>query len=237
MRHLEEIKKFIQPPHLEKSALEHIKSLSSQEFIEGVVIDNFLNEELVDRLQHVIDEEAVYQKHFKLFGNKPPVSEEVFYQAPEETRFLSRRFIAGVKPEYSMSKNWLSYLLFRTFYRSFFANYLDSITGYELELEADFTHSHQFEHYLKKHTDEVTGGKRKRRICTVLYLSRDWRSEYGGDLIMCMEDGRDKRIEAKCNRVVLFYPTQKSSHYVTRHNEIARDKTRTCHVAWYCDRD
>lgn len=235
MQNLEQLSKWIQPQHLEKSVLQYIRNLSRQELVEGILLDDFLHDKIIDRLQHVIDEEAVYQKHFKTYTDEAPVSEEVFYQTPEESRFLYRRHINGVKPEYAMSQNWISYLMFKAFF-SDFSSYLEKITGYELELRNSFTHSHQFEHYLKKHSDVASTKKGERRVCIVFYLSRDWKTEYGGFLQMCLANGNEKSIEAKCNRMVLFYPTSETEHYVTRHTEIARDKTRTCHVAWYSDR-
>jgi hypothetical protein len=236
MQSLEELEKWIQPQHLEKDAIDRMKNLPDRRFVEGIVIDNFLNEKFVERFQHVFDEEAMYKSVYKVYRTKLPVSEEVFLQTPEQSRFTSLRWLDGVKPEYAMSPNWLTYLKFRNFYKMFFAHYLNAITGHDLVLEEDFTQSQQFNQYLRKHSDAVDRTERVRRICAVLYLSRDWKSEYGGELKMCLEDGRETGIEARCNRIVLFNPTLGSSHYVTRHNEIARDKTRTCHVAWYCDR-
>lgn len=236
MQHFEELKKWIQPQHLEKSALERIRNLPRRNFVEGVVIDDFFHDKLIDRLQYVIDAEAVYRKHFKLFTDDTPVSEEIFYQAPEESRFLYRRIIQGVKPDFRMSGNWLYYLKMLEFYKSAFSSYLDIISGFDLKLQSGLTYSHQFEHYLKKHSDVASTDENKRQLCTILYLSRDWKPEYGGYLQMCLQDSKEKSIEAKCNRMVIFIPTQETDHYVTRHTEIARNKTRTCHVAWYRDR-
>lgn len=236
MKNIETLQKWIQPQHLERSAIDRIRNLPRQALVEGVLLENFFQEDIIDRLQHVIDEECLFNKHFKVFTDETPVPEEVFYQTPEEFRFLYRKYIGGVKPEYRMSLNWLTYVKFREFFKSVFSSYLDEITGYELELQGDFTHTHEFEHYLNKHSDVASTGKGTRRICTVLYLSRDWKPEYGGYLQMCLQDGSEKSIEAKCNRIVLFFPTPETDHYVTRHTEIARDKTRTCHVAWYRDR-
>jgi len=236
MQSFAELEKWIQPQYLEQTAIERIRNSSEQAFKFGLILDDFFHHKYIEFFQHLLNEEALFKKHFKIFGDHAPVSEEVFWNVPEEKRFLSRRYVCGVKPDYKMSPNWLTYLKFEQFYKQYFANYLDAITGYELEINGSYTHSHQFEHFLKPHNDLTSATIRPRRLCTVYYMTRDWESAYGGDLKMLLPDGSEKTIEAKCNRIVLFNPNHDCKHYVTRHTEIARDKTRTCRVAWYRDR-
>jgi len=224
-----QLRKWIQPQHLQSSSITRLKNASTEEFNNGVLLDDFFLEEHIDALQKVIDEEAIYKEHFKLFTEKDPVPKEVFMKAPEEERFLFRRYIHEVKPEYRKSKNWKKYREFQMFYQFIFPSYLKMFADYPLLLDGHFTHSHQDIHYLKPHCDKA----RKRKVCTVLYLSRGWKPEYGGELHMACNSKNEKIIYPQCNRLLLFFPSQTSPHYVARHTEIAKHKTRTCHVAWY----
>lgn len=224
-----ELGKWIQAHCLDNATIEHLRGLSMEELNSGVCLDNFLHEEHIDRLQEVIDKEAVYKEHFKLFGSSSPVSREMFLAAPEKERFLYRRYINAALPEYKKSHNWLSYREFQLFFIVHMPAFLGDIFKLKLKVQNQFTHSHQKKHYLKAHNDELD----RRKICTVLYLSRDWKREYGGSLHMECKDGSEKIIEPLCNRLLIFFPYKYSKHFVERHTELAKEKTRTCHVTWY----
>lgn len=68
------------------------------------------------------------------------------------------------------------------------------------------------------HTDfniyeEPNLGKLDRRINLLIYMNKEWKKRYKGDLLMCSPDGSDlKRIKPKFNRCVIFNTTNKSIH-------------------------
>jgi len=128
-----------------------------------------------------------------------------------------------------MSPNWLTYRFFRKFFKDTMPDYLSTCTNCALQLDGQVTHSHTHEHFLKSHSDEIKG----RKICVVFYLSKDWLPEDGGQLVMVREGGNNLLIEANYNRLNIFIPSDQTYHYVARHTELARDKNRICHVAWY----
>ena len=73
--------------------------------------------------------------------------------------------------------------------------------------------------YLGMHTDfnsyhHPTYGKLDRRINLLLYMNKDWKSEYNGDLILYHPDNISnfKRIQPIFNRCVIFNTTNKSIH-------------------------
>jgi hypothetical protein len=234
MQDFSKLSQWIQPQHLAADNFDRLRNCSTTEFLKGVVIDNFFRNEIIERVQVVVAREALFSCHYKLFSNPKPVSVEAFRSASEEDQFLFRSHIDGVKPEYRMSKNWVTYLKFRNFYETELPEFLEGISGLRLAHEASFTHSHSYCHSLKKHNDYLA----HRRLCTVLYLSPGWNSNDGGNLHMSMlENGEEMVIEALCNRIVIFTPSLKTEHYVSRHSDIAKEKNRDCHVAWYKHRE
>ena len=62
--------------------------------------------------------------------------------------------------------------------------------------------------------DNPTHGKLDRRINLLLYMNKDWKSEYKGDLLMYHPDdiSQVKSIEPIFNRCVIFNTTNKSIH-------------------------
>ena len=224
-----EINDWLQPQHASKEATRHLQNKSPSEYTDGILLDNFLNEEKLDRLYHFVENEAIFASHYKIRNHREPVSEEVFLSTPEVDRFLSRRRVTGVKENFEMSPNWLTYRFFLEFFKNTLPAYLSISSGCKLKLESQVTHSHNYEHFLKSHSDEVKG----RKICVVIYLSKDWEPEDGGQLVMVRNDGDNLLIEASYNRLNIFIPSDQTFHYVARHTEQARAKNRICHVAWY----
>tara|TARA_Y100000389_G_C17357648_1_gene461976 strand:+ start:325 stop:1044 length:720 start_codon:yes stop_codon:yes gene_type:complete len=75
------------------------------------------------------------------------------------------------------------------------------------------------EGFLAMHTDfntyhHPTHGKLDRRINVLIYMNKDWKSEYKGDLLMYHPDNISevKRIQPIFNRCVIFNTTDKSVH-------------------------
>ena len=73
--------------------------------------------------------------------------------------------------------------------------------------------------YLGMHTDfnsyyHPVHGKLDRRINLLIYMNKDWKSEYKGDLLMYHPDNISnlKRIQPNFNKCVIFNTTNKSAH-------------------------
>lgn len=73
--------------------------------------------------------------------------------------------------------------------------------------------------FLKMHTDfniynHPTHGKLDRRINLLIYMNKDWKNEYKGDLLLYHPDNISevKRIQPIFNRCVIFDTTNKSVH-------------------------
>ncbi len=69
--------------------------------------------------------------------------------------------------------------------------------------------------FLKMHTDFNWNAKLRadRRINILYYLNRDWREEYGGELVLSrLGDGSTARIAPKFNRLVIFNTNDTTLH-------------------------
>ena len=106
-----------------------------------------------------------------------------------------------------------------------FTEKLEKLTGIpgliygDLRLKGAGVHIIKNKGFLKMHTDfntygHATHGKLDRRINLLLYMNKDWKSEYKGDLLMYHPDNISevKRIQPIFNRCVIFNTTNKSIH-------------------------
>lgn len=223
------IEDWLQPQHVSREAILYLHNRLPSEFNDGVLLDNFLNEEKLSRLYHFVENEATFAPLYKIRNRRESVTEEVFLSTPEVDRFLSRRRVTGLKANFEMSPNWLTYRSFLEFCKNILPGYLSACTNCALTLESQVTHSHTYRNFLKPHSDVLQG----RKICIVFYLSKGWCPEDGGQFIMEREGGNNLLIEATYNRLNIFIPSDQTYHYVARHTEQAKAKNRICHVAWY----
>lgn len=231
----EELSKWLQPQHLTDSAIEEFKSALAQTPEYGVCIENFIQEDILERIAIALEEEAEYEEFYKLYSERNRrVDKETFDQTPDEDKFLYRRSISGAKAEYRLSMNWMTYIKFCFFFETLFPRFLELISNYSVKLSAQNTHSHQQKHFLRKHNDFDNG---KRRVCSLLYLSPKWTPECGGALVLQgNNDGKEKKIEAIFNRLALFYSEKEIEHFVEPHSTLAKNMCRIVHVAWFNDR-
>ncbi len=106
-----------------------------------------------------------------------------------------------------------------------FIEKLEKITGIsgliygDLKLQGAGVHMIKNEGFLGMHTDFNTynhsiHGKLDRRINLLIYMNKDWKSEYKGDLLMYHPDNISevKRIQPIFNRCIIFNTTNKSVH-------------------------
>ena len=231
---------FISPRHLKPQNRERLYGLSEKELTEGVFLESFLHTDLIERLNQLLCHEAEYESGYLSYEENAkgdisvaPVSEDKFHNLSEKMQFLFRRRFIGVKPEFRMSPNWLSYLKLVNFYQNELPDYLSPIVGCRLSLQSLQINADQNKHFIKKHSDYTAG----RKLCTILYLTPDWKPEYGGALLMHQKDDSVNRIDALCNRLALFLPKPRSPHSVEAFTELGKDMTRSCLVAWFDGED
>lgn len=221
---------WIQPQHLVPSRIESLKREYQSDPLGGVVLDDFFIDSVIVKLQNVIARETLFRGVYKLYSDsRESVPEEIYFNAPKEDRFHHVNIVDKVKPEYSLSHNWLTYIKFLHFYSTLLPIFFGEITGDRLLQGDNMIQSNHFANALNKHNDVQPG----RRLTSILYLSSDWKPEFGGALHICLKNGAERVIDVKCNRMVFFAPSVESSHYVAIRSELAHNKTRDCYVSWF----
>lgn len=166
-----------------------------------IVIDNFLPEWVLDRL-----------------NSEFPSAKEGghdFYQSPNESR-KGKSAITRVAQLGPFTRQLLG-----EFNASLFVEFLEDLTGIEHlvpdpHLLGGGTHETERGGFLKIHADFNWEPRLRldRRLNLILYLNRDWKDEYGGHLEFWEKDM--SRCTAKYapifNRAVLFYVADDSNH-------------------------
>jgi Rps23 Pro-64 3,4-dihydroxylase Tpa1-like proline 4-hydroxylase len=167
-----------------------------------IVIDNFLNEEYVDRIVkevHDLSPENAYYKvktknnlEYNKFAFNTDVGPTV---SALFTELVSHSFIASIEALTSIK----------------------DIVPNDLSLKGAGVHKIKKDGYLAVHTDFNTynhplHGKLDRRINILIYLNPEWEESYKGHLWLCNSKEPVKKILPILNRCVIFDTTSQSFH-------------------------
>ena len=222
---------WIQSEHLEPAALERYRSDFSTHPARLVVIKNFLDPRVAERLNRFLASEAEFKPEYGLSSVEGAVSEEAWLRASEQDRFFRLRKLAATPPQYRMSPNALTYLQFRkAFQRPEFQAFFETISGLPLGWSDDFgAHSMIRGDFLRPHSDD----NRNRRLALVIYLSQDWQSRFGGVLHVVHQDGCITEVEPEFNSMIAFDVLKAPAHLVLPIEEAAGDSQRLSIGGWY----
>ena len=200
-----------------------------------LVLEDFLVPAVAERLSRFLAGEAEFASEYGLYGiDDRPITEEEWNAAREEERFFRFSKLVGTRPEFQMSDNSLTYLRLRSTFQNNddLRRLFEDATGIELAASADFgSHSMAAGDFLKEHDDD----NRNRRLALVLYLSPDWKPEYGGSLKIVDSDGNEYTVEATYNSLVAFDTRAGTSHYVVPVRDAAGARKRLTIGGWYHD--
>ena len=223
----------IQSDHLTPDALSSYRSDFESTPARFTVIENFLVPATAHRLSEFLRNEAEFKSEYGLYSTEEhKVDEDAWLAAPEDDRFFRYGRLVGTPPQFQFSPNSLTYLKFRTTFqgddnlRAFFAE----VTGLELALSDDFgSHSMGVGDFLKEHDDS----DRNRRLALVLYLSPDWKPEFGGGLHIADGKGGQWIVEPTYNSIVAFDTLAGTTHQVASIQETAGEQRRVTIGGWY----
>lgn len=217
--------------HLEPSALDASLVAFQSHPANLVVLRDFLVPDLAARLATFLAEEADFYTEYGLFSVDGAVEESRWSAAPDPDRFFQMGKLAGIRPEMLLSDNALSYLRFRrTFQEDAFRHFWEQATGLALASSDDFgVHAMRVGDFLRPHSDDNRG----RRLALVLYLTSDWRDEFGGQLTVNHPDGGATTISPEFNSIVAFDVLTNTSHLVHRVDEAAASAIRFTIGGWY----
>jgi len=203
---------WIQPQHLEDAALEQYRKAFTEHPARLVVIKDFLQPQMAERLSRFLSSEAEFKTEYGLYSVEAAVKEEDWLHAKDEDRFFKFGKLVGTPPQFQTSPNALTYLQFRTtFQRPELKEFFEVISGMALGASSDFgAHSMTSESLLRPHSDD----NRNRQLALVIYLTPGWQSEFGGQLKVTHLDGETTLVQAEYNSVIAFNVLTHSAHVV-----------------------
>jgi len=210
----QKLEAWIQPQHLEPAALEQYRRSYTSHPARLVVIRNFLQPQVAERLARFLSGEAEFKAEYGLYTKEGAAKEDDWLRAREEDRFFKYGKLVGTPPQFQTSPNALTYLQFRmTFQRPELKAFFEEISGMPLGASDDFgAHSMTPESLLRPHSDD----NRNRQLALVVYLTPGWKPEYGGQLTVNHVDGETTVVEAEYNSVIAFNVLTHESHVVER---------------------
>ena len=223
----------VQPEHLEPAAIDSYRSAFESNPARFVVLQNFLRQDLAERLSEFLREEASIETEFGLYSaEEHKVDESAWLAAAEDDRFFRYGRLVGTAPEFQFSPNSLAYLQFRKAFQSDenLRSFFEAVTGLDLARSDDFgSHSMGAGDFLLEHDDN----NRNRRLALVLYLSPDWTADLGGSLHILDADGRESIVAPEYNSLVAFDTLAGTVHFVERVSDAAGDRRRVTIGGWY----
>ena len=227
-----ELESRVQPQHLEPARIESYRQAAQQDPLGLVVVDDFLQRPVIDRVHRWLVDEAIFIRRYGLYSMKGAERSD-WLRASDEDRFFTYDLTVGVQPQYRMSPNWLTYLtLEHTLEQRPALELFSAIADVELTgTDPIHVHSHAPGDYLKIHNDQVED----RRLCGTLFLSPDWQPGYGGELCLFDQDKQERLFAPRYNRLILFDPKRKPMHRVAEHTPEAKGWKRFTLILWYSD--
>ena len=188
----------LDPEHLNNLAIKYRESYAQAEPFSHIIIDDFLP---VSVLENILSE----------FPEVRAIDWQKF-DAPAEKKLAS-------KDELQMGD--ATRLLLYQLNSSVFINFLENLTGIDgiipdPHFEGGGLHQIERGGYLKMHVDFNRHSKLRleRRLNLIVYLNKDWKEEYGGNLEFWDKDMTrcEKKILPIFNRCVIFNTTDYSYH-------------------------
>jgi hypothetical protein len=223
----------VQSQHLQSDALASYRSTFQSHPARFVVIEDFLVPEIAKRLSEFLRNEAEFESEFGLYSaEEHKVDESVWSAAPEDERFFRYGRLVGTAPEFQFSPNSIAYLQFRNAFQNDdnLRRFFEETTGLELARSDDFgSHSMGAGDFLKEHDDN----NRNRRLALVLYLSPEWKSEFGGSLHISRPGGEESIVVPEYNSIVAFDTLAGTTHSVEPISRAAAQDRRVTIGGWY----
>ena len=223
----------IQQQHRGDEAERVYRSAFESQAARYLVFEDFLVPAIAERLSRFLASEANFATEYGLYGiDDRPVAEEEWTAAAEKDRFFRFSKLVGTRPEFQMSDNSIAYLRLRSTFQGNeeLRRFFETVTGIALAKSEDFgSHSMGAGDFLKAHDDD----NRNRRLALVLYLTPDWKPEYGGSLKIVDASGNESTVDARYNSLVAFDTRAGTTHYVVPVADAAGARRRLTIGGWY----
>ncbi len=226
--------KFISPSHLDLERITKQAETLHQSEYKCIILDDFLQTDLLRSLQQFMQSEASYQRMHKLYSDDKRVDQQTFLNAPEEQRFYRHSEGIGVKDQFRISTNYIRFLRLHEAIANELVDYFRHYSDTDIKQGENSVNakSYSYDDFLRKHSDASLG----RVLCVNFYLSSDWDPAYGGRFQM--QDRTSKEyltIDPTENRCVIFDPRLNNPHWIESFNEQAKHWTRYSLSFWYSE--
>ncbi len=227
----EALRPWLAAEHLDDAALERYRLEMDTHPARMIVLTNVLTGDAASSLATFLRDGAEYGVEHGLYSRPGPADPATWEAAPESDRFFRYGKLAATKPDAALDPATFGYLKWRKFvtepaYHDFF----EALTGITLGASDDFgVHRFAPGDFLKDHDDE----NKNRRVAFVIYLTPDWRPEFGGALYMGDRSGHVHRVESMFNTMVVFDVSAGSTHHVGRIEETAGEHARYTFGGWF----
>jgi hypothetical protein len=228
---LRSLRPWLQQQHLDRDQLDGYRRAFAAHPARLVVIQDFLLPQVADRLAKFLATETQFAPEFGLYSTEDVVSEETWNRANEDDRFFRLRRLVRTSPQYQMSPNALTYVLFRKSFQSDdFRHFFESISGAPLGWSDDFgAHAMGAGDFLRPHSDD----NKNRHLALVIYLTPGWRREDGGVLQVLHPDGAFTEVEPRFNSMIAFDVLSSPAHLVTPIATTVGERQRLSIGGWY----
>jgi Rps23 Pro-64 3,4-dihydroxylase Tpa1-like proline 4-hydroxylase len=227
------LRPWIQDSHLNADKISGYREAFSSSPTRMLSITSFLREDVAARLAQCLEREIDFKRTFSLYPSKR-VTEEEWMKEDESKRFFRFSQLAGIKPEFQMGRNVLTYLRFRkAFLDPEFIRFFEEVSGLPLSPTDDFSlHRMDRGDFLRIHNDV----HETRRLAFVMYLTPGWKASFGGSLHMKDEGGQVTKVSPEYNSIVIFDVKAKTQHTVEEIGEGAGETARLSMGGWFHER-
>jgi Rps23 Pro-64 3,4-dihydroxylase Tpa1-like proline 4-hydroxylase len=224
---------WIQDSHLDADKISGYREAFSSSRARLLSIKSFLREDVASQLAQCLEREIEFKPTFSLYPSKR-VTEEEWMKEDESKRFFRFSQLAGIKPEFQMSRNVLTYLRFRkAFLDPEFIRFFEEVSGLSLSPTDDFSlHRMDRGDFLHIHNDV----HETRRLAFVMYLTPGWEPSFGGSLHMKDAGGQVTTVSPDYNSIVIFDVKAKTQHSVEEIAEGAGESARLSMGGWFHER-
>lgn len=221
---------WVEPRYLDAGVVEACRAAFERHPARLLVLETFLLDTVAAEISHFLSAGSTYRSTFGLYSVEHTRVPETEWSAAEDTDRLYRfESLAAARPEFRLSPGAVRFVKLRAAFRDGrFTTLFEGVSGLRLGGVLQNVHAMRVGDFLRVHDDEV----HNRRAAFVLYLSPDWRPEFGGALRLIDRDKTEWRVEPRYNSLVLFDVTAGNEHYIEPIEAIAGARARVSFGGW-----
>lgn len=192
-----------------------------------VVLRDFLIGEVAARLSNLLSTSGEFKPVYALVGKY--VQENEWLKAPDASRIFKFGKLTESQTQSLFNPRFRQYLSFcKALCDDRFGIFMENVSGLSLGPTAlAGPHSMKTGDFMGLHTDD----SENRRYTFVIYLTPDWKADYGGALVVVGKGGVEHRVEAEYNSLACFDAS--AGHYVATINDSAGQNARLTIGGWF----